>query len=117
MMSHAISVPAAIWKRLNGLWVLFFVFMGAINLYIANDFFVAEQALIAATGINDIDFTRCGELFQGTDLELCATAQVLEETWVNFKLFGMMGLTIAFVIAQAFYLARHIQPEPTTESS
>jgi len=28
-------------------------------------------------------------------------------TWVNFKLFGMMGLTIAFVIAQAFYMVRH----------
>ena len=30
------------------------------------------------------------------------------DTWVNFKLFGMMGLTFAFVIAQAFYLARHM---------
>ncbi len=29
-------------------------------------------------------------------------------TWVNFKLFGMMGLTIVFVIAQSFYLARYI---------
>ena len=28
-------------------------------------------------------------------------------TWVNFKLFGMLGLTIAFVIAQAFYMVRH----------
>lgn len=33
------------------------------------------------------------------------------DIWVNFKLFGMMGLTLAFVIAQAFYLARHIEPE------
>ena len=30
-------------------------------------------------------------------------------TWVNFKLFGLMGLTFAFVIAQAIYLARHIE--------
>jgi intracellular septation protein len=30
-----------------------------------------------------------------------------EATWVNFKLFGMLGLTIAFVIAQSIYLARH----------
>ena len=34
------------------------------------------------------------------------------DTWVNFKLFGMMGLTIAFVIAQGFYLARHIKDTP-----
>lgn len=31
------------------------------------------------------------------------------DTWVNFKLFGMLGLTIAFVIAQAVYLARHMK--------
>ncbi len=30
------------------------------------------------------------------------------DTWVNFKLFGMMGLTFVFVIAQSFYLVRHI---------
>ncbi len=29
-----------------------------------------------------------------------------EETWVNFKLFGLLGLTFAFVIAQALYLGR-----------
>lgn len=33
------------------------------------------------------------------------------ETWVNFKLFGMMGLTVAFVLAQALYLARYIPEE------
>jgi intracellular septation protein len=32
-------------------------------------------------------------------------------TWVNFKLFGLMGLTIAFVLGQAFYLARHVKDE------
>jgi intracellular septation protein len=30
-----------------------------------------------------------------------------ETTWVNFKLFGMLGLTLVFVIAQSIYLARH----------
>ncbi len=39
------------------------------------------------------------------------------ETWVNFKLFGILGLTIAFVIAQAVYLSRYIQEEPETVAS
>jgi len=30
-----------------------------------------------------------------------------EPVWVNFKLFGLMGLTLAFVVAQSFYMARH----------
>jgi intracellular septation protein len=36
-------------------------------------------------------------------------------TWVNFKLFGMLGLTLAFVIVQAFYLARHLNVDVETE--
>lgn len=35
--------------------------------------------------------------------------------WVNFKLFGMLGLTFAFIIGQAFYLARHLEPEEAEE--
>ena len=30
------------------------------------------------------------------------------DTWVNFKLFGMLGLTFAFVLAQALYLSRQL---------
>lgn len=33
------------------------------------------------------------------------------DTWVNFKLFGMMGLTIGFIVLQAIYLSRHIKHE------
>lgn len=34
------------------------------------------------------------------------------DTWVNFKLFGMLGLTLVFVVLQTAYLYRHI---PQTE--
>ena len=30
-----------------------------------------------------------------------------EEVWVDFKLFGVLGLTFAFIIAQVFYLQRY----------
>jgi intracellular septation protein len=29
--------------------------------------------------------------------------------WVNFKLFGTLGLTLVFVIAQGVWLSRHIK--------
>jgi intracellular septation protein len=32
-------------------------------------------------------------------------------TWVNFKLFGGLGLMVLFVLAQAVYLGRHIKAE------
>jgi len=37
-----------------------------------------------------------------------------EPVWVNFKLFGMLGLTFLFVILQSFYLSRYL-PEPKPE--
>jgi intracellular septation protein len=112
MMSHAIDVPDAIWSRLNLLWVLFFICSGLANLYVVyiySGFFDAQQALIAASGQAAVDLANCAEDFTGALLAQCQDAQAREETWVNFKLFGMMGLTILFVIGQAFYLARHIK--------
>lgn len=31
--------------------------------------------------------------------------------WVNFKLFGTLGLTLIFIIVQALYMARHMQQD------
>jgi intracellular septation protein len=31
------------------------------------------------------------------------------DTWVNFKLFGTLGLTFAFVLAQALYIGRFVE--------
>jgi len=113
MMSGSISVPSNIWHRLNSVWGLFFILLGFLNLYVANDFFLAEKSLMQLTGLNEIDFDNCSALFQGSELEMCNTAHSFEESWVNFKLFGMMGLTMAFIVLQAFYLARHIQDQET----
>jgi intracellular septation protein len=77
MMGHAITVPAPVWARLNLAWVLFFIFIGLLNLYVAFNY--------------------------------------SEDTWVNFKLFGMMGLTLVFVFAQAFYLGRYMETPEESE--
>jgi len=36
-------------------------------------------------------------------------------TWVNFKLFGALGLMLVFTVAQGLYLSRHLEHEPPTE--
>ena len=116
MMAHAIEVPARTWLRLNLAWVLFFVVSGLANLYVVyfySGFYDAQRSLLAATGLSEVDLTECAAGFTGDLLALCLDTQSSEETWVNFKLFGMMGMTIAFVIAQAFYLARHVKDSDT----
>ena len=32
-------------------------------------------------------------------------------TWVNFKLFGGMGLMVLFMLGQGFYMSRYLKPE------
>ena len=71
MLAKQVELPEQVWSRLNWSWIVFFVFMGAANLYVAFNF--------------------------PTDL------------WVSFKLFGGMGLMLAFVIAQALFLARYME--------
>jgi intracellular septation protein len=39
-----------------------------------------------------------------------------EEVWVNFKLFGLLGLTLLFVIGQSIYLAKHATELPNKDS-
>lgn len=37
------------------------------------------------------------------------------DTWVNFKMFGMLGLTLIFVLGQSVYLSRHMPDEQTAQ--
>lgn len=74
MMEKQITLPDAIWGRLNLGWAGFFTFMGAANLYVAFSY--------------------------PTD------------TWVNFKMFGTLGLMLGFIVLQSLYLSRHIKEQP-----
>ena len=40
-----------------------------------------------------------------------------EDVWVNFKLFGLLGLTVLFIIAQSLYLYRYMTPEDADEAT
>ncbi len=81
MMGEHIELPENVWRTLNLSWVVFFFISGAANLYVAFYY------------------------------NLDASAETRMDTWVNFKLFGLMGLTIGFVILQALYLSRHISED------
>ena len=44
-------------------------------------------------------------------LNLIVAYQFDTDTWVNFKLFGGMGLMLLFVMAQGLYMAKHLPKE------
>lgn len=39
-------------------------------------------------------------------------AFTFHEIWVDFKVFGSLGMTLVFLIAQGIYISRHIQTPP-----
>jgi len=87
MMASQISLPEPVWIKLNLSWVAFFIVSGLANIYVA--------------------FYYAIELDEKTRMD----------TWVNFKLFGLLGLTFIFVIAQALYLSKYITQEETIDSN
>ncbi len=38
------------------------------------------------------------------------------DTWVSFKMWGSLGLTLVFTLAQGIYLSRHMLPEEVSSS-
>jgi len=52
-------------------------------------------------------FSGCANLF---------VAFTFHEFWVDFKVFGSLGMTVLFLVAQGVYLARHLHDEPASET-
>ena len=75
IMGHALTLPDAVWTRLNIAWIGFFLFCGAANLFVAFTF---------------------------------------QSIWVDFKVFGSLGMTVLFLVAQGIYLSRHLHDADTT---
>ena len=73
LMGEQMSLPEAVWRRVNISWAGFFAVMGVLNLWVAFSFTTS--------------------------------------TWVNFKLFGGLGLMLLFVLLQAIFLNKYLKQD------
>ena len=55
-------------------------------------------------------------IFKGS-LNLWVAHAFSTDIWVNFKLFGGMGLMLAFVLAQALWISRYLPDEPAKQEA
>lgn len=81
VLGNQISLPENAWRNLNLAWALFFLLLGGLNIYVA--------------------FYH----------NLAADPQTRTEVWVNFKVFWLFGLTMAFAVGQFFYLYRYLKDQ------
>lgn len=72
------QLTAGQWNMLNMVWVAFFAFLGALNIYVAFSF--------------------------------------SESVWVNFKVFGLLGLTLVFLVVQGIWIMSKLQDDEAAES-
>jgi len=86
MMGSVIELPKIVWFKLNAYWIVFFFISGLLNIYFA--------------------------FFYGLDL----TLEERTDVWVNFKFYGLMGLTIVFMIAQVFIIQKYLPKEEIIEN-
>ena len=73
VMAEGIELPEPVWTKLAIAWGVFFLFQGALNLWVAYHYSTS--------------------------------------TWATFKVFGGMGLMLAFILVQALFIARHLPDE------
>lgn len=85
MLQDKITMPDAAWRLLNLSWAGFFLFMGFANLYFA--------------------FAN----------PFCASPDECRNQWVNFKVFGGMGLMLIFVLAQGVMLSKYMETNEEKE--
>ncbi len=81
LMGSQISMPEPIWRKVNLSWGVFFTVVGFLNVYVAFYY------------------------------QLDQTEEVREATWVNFKVFWLMGLTLAFSLIQMLFISKYIDAE------
>lgn len=120
LLNGSIDLPDNVWSRLNWLWVGFFVVSGLANLAFVQHYSGAEEQLRAAypaITAEQLEHFNCDEGFPAEAVPHCLEAAKRESNWADFKLFGLLGLTVIFILAQAFYLAKHMPEEALADSS
>ena len=78
LVGEQLELPAAVWRRLNFAWIIFFALMGIANLYVAYHYSTS--------------------------------------TWASFKVFGLTGLMMVFMVGQGFYVSRFVANDDTSQA-
>lgn len=105
------------WKPtlVNGLFALAFL----ASEFVFGGKTVVERLMGSAVTLTQAQWTRLNRawigffVFSGV-VNLWVAYQFSENTWVNFKLFGMLGLTLIFVLLQGLWMTR-VAPSSTKE--
>ncbi len=109
LLGKELELPKQVWNQLTWLWGAGFVGIAIVNAYYVNLALGAREALFGSTDLDPkVELTEL-DCATTTMQDLCIVAQQTEESWVNFKLFGTMGLTFILIIITVTFISRYIK--------
>ena len=110
MMGKELQLPRAIWARLTWLWSVGFMGIALVNFYFyiipyssSYDSFAKSAMLDPDIKLDDID---CSQM---PAENLCLEVQHVLNDFVNFKLFGTLGLTLLLIVITVVILSKNIK--------
>ena len=114
MMGKELQLPRNTWVNLTWFWSIGFIIIAIINAFFVNTALSARNLFLNNGSIVDpkIDLKNF-DCSQSPLESLCLIAQSSEESWVNFKLFGTLGLTLVLIIITVLMLSKHIKEKQT----
>jgi len=109
MLGKEISVPLETWKNVTWLWGVGFLVIAAINAIYVNSALVARSSFLSIANISgeiELQEVNCSI---SPFSDACFIAQKTEDAWVNFKLFGTLGLTFLLLIITILMISKYIK--------
>ena len=108
MLDKQIKTTRQVWVNLTLLWGVMFFIIALVNAYfVVIALNLRDKLITFDASFKEIDLPtiQCVN-------DLCTQAQLAESAWVNFKLFGSLGITLVFMVLTAIYIQKQIKKRP-----
>ncbi|HAD99310.1 MAG TPA: intracellular septation protein A [Gammaproteobacteria bacterium] len=111
MLGKEMTLPAKVWHQLTWFWGIGFSGIALVNAYYVDIALSTREQLFGQSTLDPkVELTELDCASTAVE-QLCLAAQQSEEAWVNFKLFGTMGLTFVLIIITVIFISRYIKEE------
>ena len=111
MLGKEMTLPAKVWHQLTWFWGIGFSGIALVNAYYVDIALSTREQLFSQSTLDPkVELTELDCASTAVE-QLCLAAQQSEEAWVNFKLFGTMGLTFVLIIITVIFISRYIKEE------
>ena len=111
MLGKEMTLPAKVWHQLTWFWGIGFSGIALVNAYYVDIALSTREQLFSQSELDPkVELTNLDCTSTAVE-QLCIAAQQSEESWVNFKLLGTMGLTFVLIIITVIFISKYIKEE------